>query len=82
MVSPVLLGAFDVAILRALVSATEEDHDSIPLPAEVDAVAGARVDPQLEHTFAHATCISEVSQANPRDSLPDPVSRGSVPQSP
>ena len=73
MVAPELLGPLDVAVLRALVAAAEQDYKGLALAAEVHAVARTEVDAQLVNTFADGLGITEVAQPQASNAGADSV---------
>jgi cytochrome c553 len=56
------LGDRDVAVLPLLGPAAEQNHDSVALLAEVDAIAWPEIDAVLEDAGTHALYVREVAQ--------------------
>lgn len=81
MVPPMLLRSCDVPVLGALVAAAQQDHECIPLAAEVHAIAWSEMDAKLLHAVAHAACVTEVADTDSGDALADAVARPSIPES-
>jgi len=77
-VSPKFLGVFDVAVLRALVSTDQQNHDLIAFATEVHPIAGSKVDAKFEYPVPDRAGVSEVSQPNPSNSLTNLVAGRSV----
>lgn len=64
-------GPVDVLGLRAFVAAREQQHDHVSLLREVDAVAGAEVEPQLADPVPDGVDVAHgsagrLAQTNPR----------------
>ena len=53
-------GGLDIAVLRALVAAAQQDHQHLAPLDEVHPVAGAVVDAQLADTLAHRLHVTEL----------------------
>jgi len=79
-VPPIFLSPFDVAVLRALVSAAEQDDDGIPHSAEIHPVTGSEVDAKLLHAITHGADVAKVAQPNAGDALADTVAVCSIPK--
>jgi hypothetical protein len=70
---------FDVAILRGLVPAAQQDDDGLAPSDEVDAVAGAVVDPHLADPV-EVLHVTQVARPNAQQALGDPAFRVPVAQ--
>jgi hypothetical protein len=55
------LGPLDVAGLRALVAAAQQQQDRRAASAEIDAVAAALVDPELRHAAADRPSVAGIA---------------------
>ncbi len=58
-------------ILPALVTASKQENKCVPLAAEVNAVAGAMVHPELLHPSAQGLAIAQVACRYARQPGPD-----------
>ena len=67
MLPPVALGASDVARLGRFVAGTEQKDNRHSLPREVDPVARAVVNAELQHTLPNGLAVAEVPRAKARD---------------
>ena len=67
MLPPVALGASDVARLGRFVAGTEEEDNGRAFPRDVNAVARAVVDAELQHALPHRLAVAEVRRAKARD---------------
>ena len=52
----------DIVRLTLLGSAGQQDDEVVSVPAVVDAVAGASVDPQLEYVLADSAVVPETAE--------------------
>src|SRR5579885_715383 len=73
-----LLGALDVAVLRALI-ATAEQHDRVrPAMDQINAVSGSIIDPQLRNTGPNGTHVARIASGEATDPDVDPSDGGAV----
>jgi len=66
------MSPLDVVGLGGLVASTEEQDDGVALRSEIDAVAGAVVDPQFGDALADWPGVTEVAFRYPFGSAIDP----------
>lgn len=62
------------------VSAAKQDHSQGALPAVVDPIPGAEIDPQLLDTASDRLRISKIAQPDPIVTRADNANRPSIPQ--
>ena len=67
MLPPVALGTHDVARLGGFVTGTEEEDNRPSVPREVDPVARAVVNAELQDALSYRLAIAEVPRANACD---------------
>ena len=82
MILPIARRALDVAILRALVSAAQQNNYPVALSTEVQPIPWPEMNSQLEESVAERASITEVPQSHTGDPLPDPVPRCPIPKTP
>jgi hypothetical protein len=51
----------DVALLSLLGSTCQQDDDRLTIPRKIDSIAGAEMDPEFQHAFAHAFDVREIA---------------------
>jgi hypothetical protein len=51
----------NVRLLTLLGSAAEQNHKPIAVAPEVDAVAGSKVDPKLQHATSHTSHVRKIA---------------------
>ncbi|MGO8955266.1 MAG: hypothetical protein ACLPWS_07585 [Rhodomicrobium sp.] len=88
--APDYFGRFDIAFLRLLVPAAEQNHEFLAVLPEIDAIAGTLIYLALENAFAHTFRIREVAllhagdlnsnlRRSPRLKRAEPASKGAPP---
>jgi hypothetical protein len=55
---------FDIVGLRALISFTEEQHNSCPCLTKIDSIARAVIDVEFLHPVTHAPTIAKVPKTD------------------
>ena len=51
----------DIALLSLLGSAGQQDDDRLAIAPEINPIARTKIDPALQHTFAHAFDVGEIA---------------------
>ena len=70
-VAPTFFGSVDVALLRSLGSAAEQDDQRVPVETEVDPESGAAVDPAFPHPISDVSMVAETPGFHASDSSGD-----------
>src|ERR1700704_5651085 len=60
-VLPVSVRRIDIALLSLLGSAGQQDDDRLAIAPEINPIARTKIDPALQHTFAHAFDVGEIA---------------------
>jgi hypothetical protein len=77
---PVFLRRQDVLGLCSFVTAAKQDHNQRTLPAVVDPIPWAEIDPQFLDAAPDRPAVSEIAQPDPIETRADNTNRPGVPQ--
>jgi hypothetical protein len=63
--TPTFSGPVDVAALCAFVTAAQQNDQPRTVPAEVNSVTGANIDPTLHYAFSYSSNVTQISFFHP-----------------
>jgi hypothetical protein len=73
-------GAFDVALLRTFVAASEQQHDASAFLRVINPVSGPDIDPQFPHTISAKPAVAKIGELQPIDASNDVQFSANIPQ--
>jgi hypothetical protein len=62
--SPKLFRPSDICVLAILGAAAKQDHERIPVPSAIDAIAWPHMNPKLADAFANGLNVAQIPSLN------------------